>query len=1636
MPEIPIRFVGEASSARRAAREVEEALRLIRPRDVPVRVETAQAQGNIKRLQESSMMARRSIERPTRVNVETGNAVRKLEEVRGSAVRAHGALRDLVRIGTGMAVGFGAFELARGMVEFGKSSLDGARTFNTSMKMIVTQAGAPIAELARMKRAVLDLAPAVGMGPEKLADGLFHIESQGYRSGRALDLLTTAAKGATIGHANLEDVVKALLSTMNSHIKGVTSSSQAMEVLNRTVGIGDMRMQDLASAMGTGVVPAAANFGVSIQDLGAALATMTDSGVGAQEAATRLRMTFSLMAAPTDKAVASLKSIGLTGRSLADDIRRGGLLAAIEDLRKHLVGAGLDAVAQARVLSDAFGGGRSSSAIMTLIGQIDRFRDKTREITQTAGTFGRAWEMTTHTLAFQQERLGAGWDSIKIKIGNAMIPPLTGAVEWINHNLMPRMQVAASEISRIWQEPGLSFGDRLQESWDAIEKTGLPHRVEQAIVSGFVAVGGAIPKALWSGFTSASWPAQAAITGLLLRRFTPAFEAVGARLLATGVGGRYATAVGIGGAGGAAAASTAVRGLAGIPIPLPVVVVGGALGGVGAGVGAGRAGALGAGVVLRGGEGMTAGGLIVPGALAEAETVAARGSRLGGLATRAYSGLRTGVSRFGVGAGLGATILAPFAGDVVGGITHSKTAGSITTGALTGAGIGAMFGPEGIIAGAAIGGLVGAFKGFFHSGPDRLRTDSQAFGKAIGKDLGDSAAGEAIGSLEEKVRKGQIGAGMQRGFGMGTGAAQTREANQAAAREGQVYAASFARGIASGAKFATTGGIEEKLFPSFDRLQARARQAGSMAIIQMSAGMESAGRLPKGSTDRLIRDLEGRYADLKDYLHRQSIDSMSDLARVLNDRRAIGGMQRLVSGLKRHFDDVPKFAKVSGQNLNQVYVSAIAYLTQKVSSSTGAMKTAAIADLAAFEAGWKRLPANVRGPAQDVAGAIGLIPAAISQISSSLGSAAAAIEANLPAMAARIRRELAAAQRPAATTRDQGGVLPGRPNEPIWVMAHGGEYFVTRHQAAALDRATGVPGTLDRVITSTPQRHSQEFATGGKVTTKTKKLTGIAALAATAGLPKDLREGIAVMVKVGSGPTISIDVPAEEIGGTEVPGGRRVQGLGEALGLVESNLSTQAAFAGREAQVRARRSGMDATGAAAVRQQTSDLRQIQGLRRARGMVLRAQSQIATRIKNLDARRTAIFAAKPARSAGAKAARKRVLGTLRASERALRAQWDDLGIKVEDYNARLGDLGDDVTLQTQALVDVGRGAETAALTKLGVSSEQVSTAIGAMESGGGNEDRAAGLKAERLALEAGVTDPTEISNRVQRAEIDSRRRRLLEERQQIAGAIEKTKTALQTLDAALKEMIRYRPRHGPAAVTAANRIAIARGKRDQAQDDLSNLGDLAAQNQSDLDAVGLDAAELDLTIRSTAAQAAADPTSADAGTVSPQQQAQNDLAQRQAAAAMTSLGASAAFQAALFGQAGDVGEGSQSVATGLGIPGGPAAFGALNAQQLLAWWLALTAGQAAQPPAYQEGTDYVPRTGPAVLHAGEAVLDRRDAALFRTGRGGDGPGLVEVHVHAPSLVPASADHLRVIGETVSRSISFLGARNSSRFRYGL
>lgn len=342
-------------------------------------------------------------------------------EVTKLGTESSGHMQKFAAVGKAALIG-----VAVGAVAIGAESVKMASDFQSSMELIRTQAGASQSEVNSMSKAVLSLAGQTATAPEVLSEGLYHLESSGLRGAKALEALKVAAEGAKVGHADLESVTNALNAVIASGVKGASNMSGAMGMLNATVGAGDMRMQDLADAMGTGVLTVAKNFGVSLKDVGAALAVFGDNNIRGADAATKLSQAITYMEKPAASAGKVFKTFGMTTKELRDDISKGGLGLALKDLHEHLTKAGITGTKVGPVLLDAFGR-KPAGAINTLLGQFARFQSKQEEVGRGAKNFGADWKATTQTFHFQMEQLKTSVEALAIRIGIALIPVIQRA---------------------------------------------------------------------------------------------------------------------------------------------------------------------------------------------------------------------------------------------------------------------------------------------------------------------------------------------------------------------------------------------------------------------------------------------------------------------------------------------------------------------------------------------------------------------------------------------------------------------------------------------------------------------------------------------------------------------------------------------------------------------------------------------------------------------------------------------------------------------------------------------------------------------------------------------------------------------------------------------------------------------------------------------------------------------------------------------------------------------------------------------------------------------------------------------------------------------------------------------------------
>lgn len=328
------------------------------------------------------------------------------------------------------------------------SVIKGAADFEASMMRIHTQAGVAKDQIASLSKSVLALAGPTATAPEQLATSLYHLESVGISGAAALNATKIAAQGAMIGNADLESVTNALTATLVSGVKGAQNMGEAMGSLNSIVGAGDMKMQDLAEAFGTGFLASVKTFGISLNDVGAALATFGDANVRGAEAATQLRMAVLFMAKPVASAAPVFAHLGMSMTQMAKDMQSGGLIKALKDLKSHMIAAGDTGVKQGQVLVDAFGH-KAGTGLSTLIDQLGRVEAKAKQVGAGAKSFGQDWKDTTETAAYKMKKFHETITALGITIGTNLLPIVAKLADWLGKELPKAIDWAKAAFARI-----------------------------------------------------------------------------------------------------------------------------------------------------------------------------------------------------------------------------------------------------------------------------------------------------------------------------------------------------------------------------------------------------------------------------------------------------------------------------------------------------------------------------------------------------------------------------------------------------------------------------------------------------------------------------------------------------------------------------------------------------------------------------------------------------------------------------------------------------------------------------------------------------------------------------------------------------------------------------------------------------------------------------------------------------------------------------------------------------------------------------------------------------------------------------------------------------------------------------------
>jgi TP901 family phage tail tape measure protein len=352
-----------------------------------------------------------------------------------------------------MALKAAAVVVALAVAAIAVSAVSMAADFDRSMRNVNSISKMPEDALKRIESQVISLSTTLPQSAKELADGLYDIASSGYQGAAGVEILTASAKAATAGLSDTATASKAIVAVINAYGLEARDSTLISDVLFQTVNDGVITFSELASQIGD-VIGMASAAHIPINEVGAAIAAMTLSGVNAAESTTSLNRVIQAIIDPSDELKNVFNSLGYESGFAA--LQALGLHGTMEKLRV-VTGGNVEALMK---LFPNVRAARGAFALMAADGaNYNRTFHDIGIVTNAAGA-------TQAAFTEQMKAVSAQWDIFTNKLnaglitmGMKMLPAVSASI------------VAMEDFSAAAVDLGQNIGQRLQPFFDGLGQT-------------------------------------------------------------------------------------------------------------------------------------------------------------------------------------------------------------------------------------------------------------------------------------------------------------------------------------------------------------------------------------------------------------------------------------------------------------------------------------------------------------------------------------------------------------------------------------------------------------------------------------------------------------------------------------------------------------------------------------------------------------------------------------------------------------------------------------------------------------------------------------------------------------------------------------------------------------------------------------------------------------------------------------------------------------------------------------------------------------------------------------------------------------------------------------------------------------
>lgn len=343
----------------------------------------------------------------------------KLAEVMGGEAASAGKISGK-SLGSALVGSLTKVVAAAGIGKMLQSTFTGGTALESAMAKVGTIADTAKVPLESLSSQVLQVSGDMRIGANEIAEAAYQAISAGQDTGNAVAFAGQASMLAKAGFTSSASAVDILTTALNAYGKGADEAGHVSDVLLTTQNLGKTSVDELAGSMGR-VIPLAAAYNVSLENLSSGLAIMTANGIATAEASTYTKSMLNELG-DTGSAVGKILQ-QQTGKSFAELNADGKSLGDVLQVLYDSVGG--NATKFAGLWSSVEAG---TGALSLASSGADKFNGVLQQMQADSGLTQTAYDTMTDTMAYKldgvktnAQNLGTAlFDAVSGRLGEAV----------------------------------------------------------------------------------------------------------------------------------------------------------------------------------------------------------------------------------------------------------------------------------------------------------------------------------------------------------------------------------------------------------------------------------------------------------------------------------------------------------------------------------------------------------------------------------------------------------------------------------------------------------------------------------------------------------------------------------------------------------------------------------------------------------------------------------------------------------------------------------------------------------------------------------------------------------------------------------------------------------------------------------------------------------------------------------------------------------------------------------------------------------------------------------------------------------------------------------------------------------------